>query len=111
MKISLRRRQAQTVKNGATSHKTNYIDMKGIKIAALVQKLWWFLLNGWILSTGGASSGRVCTFSLRNRLVLKKIGSFSGVFLGAFEKYIEILCYFWELFQHFGSIQGLFWAF
>ena len=27
MKISLQRRHAQTVKNGASSHKTNYIDI------------------------------------------------------------------------------------
>ena len=41
----------------------------------------------------------------------KKLGAFREFFLGAFEKNIEILCYFWELFQHFGSIQSLFWAF
>ena len=42
---------------------------KGIQIALLVQKLWRFLLNGWILPIGGASSGRVCACSLRSRLV------------------------------------------
>ena len=34
-----------------------------------------------------------------------------GAFLGAFDKYVEILCCFWELFQRFGSIQKLFGAF
>ena len=32
-------------------------------------------------------------------------------FLGAFDKYVEILCCFWELFQRFGSIRKLFGAF
>ena len=61
MKISLRRRHAQTVKNGASSHKTNYMDIFsdilnlehqnrciGSKVTAI-------LLNGWILPTGGAA--------------------------------------------------------
>ena len=43
--------------------------------------------------------------------IFKKIGSFSGAFLGAFDKYVEILCYFWEPFQRFGSIRKLFGAF
>ena len=52
--ISLRRRHAQTVKNGASSHKTNYIDIfQRFKIFAI-------LLNGWILFTGGVTSGGVC---------------------------------------------------
>ena len=34
-----------------------------------------------------------------------------GRFLGAFDKYLEILCFFWELFQCFSSIWKLFWAF
>ena len=34
-----------------------------------------------------------------------------GAFLGAFDKYVEILCYFWEPFQRFGSIRKLFWEF
>ena len=67
VKISLRRRHAQTVKNGASSHKTNCIDIYseilnleehlyrciGSKVTAI-------LLNGWILPTGGVASGRVC---------------------------------------------------
>ena len=34
-----------------------------------------------------------------------------GAFLGSFDKYVEILCYFRELFQRFGIIQKLFGAF
>ena len=40
-----------------------------------------------------------------------EFGSFSGAFLNAFDKYVEILCHFWELFQRFGSIRKLFRAF
>ena len=34
-----------------------------------------------------------------------------GRFLGAFDKYLEILCYVLELFERFGSIWKLFGAF
>ena len=40
-----------------------------------------------------------------------KIGIFLEDFLGAFDKYLEILCFFRELFQCFSSIWKLFWAF
>jgi hypothetical protein len=63
LKKSLRRRHAQTVKNVASSHKTNYIDILnldghlncciGLKVKAI-------LLNWWILPTGGVALGRVC---------------------------------------------------
>ena len=43
--------------------------------------------------------------------IFKNIGIFLGAFLGAFEKYVEILCYFRELFQRFGIIRKLFGAF
>ena len=33
-----------------------------------------------------------------------------GSFLDAFDKYVDIMCYFWEIFQHFGSIRRLFGA-
>ena len=64
VKISLRRRHAQTVKIGASSlnlewHQNNCI---GLKITATLQ-------NGMVLPTGGPSSGRVCACSLRSRLV------------------------------------------
>ena len=64
MKISLRRRHAQTVKNGASSHITNYI-----KIFSMILNLEGhlnscigsaILLNGWILPIGGIESGWVC---------------------------------------------------
>ena len=44
--------------------------------------------------------------------IFKKIGSFSGAFLGAFDKYVEILCYFGSFFKvlvSFGSFLGRFW--
>ena len=66
-KIYLRRRYTQTVKNGASRHKINYIDilseilnLEGHLFAVLVQKLRQFLLNGWTLPTGGVALGRVC---------------------------------------------------
>ena len=34
-----------------------------------------------------------------------------GIFLGAFDKYVKIVCYFWELFQRFVSIWKLLGAF
>jgi hypothetical protein len=43
--------------------------------------------------------------------ILKKFGSFSGAFLGAFDKYVEILCYFGSFFNvlvSFGSFLGRF---
>ena len=63
VKISLQRRHAQTVKDDASSHKTNYINILleilnledhlnhyiGSKVTAI-------LLNGWILPTGGVAS-------------------------------------------------------
>ena len=76
MKISLRRRHALTIADGAFSHKIDYVTIfkeilnpeghpnhiTGSKVTAI-------LLNGWILPIGGASSGRVCSCSLRIRLV------------------------------------------
>ena len=67
MKISLRRRHAQTVKNGASSHKTKYINilleiinLEGHQNCCIGSKVTAILLNGWILPTGGVASGRVC---------------------------------------------------
>ena len=49
VKISLRRRQAQTVKNGVSSHKINYIDifseilnLEGHLYGCIGSKLWQF---------------------------------------------------------------------
>ena len=41
---------------------------------------------------------------------VKKNGDIGSFFLGAFDKYVESLCYFGD-FQRFGSIQRLFGAF
>ena len=76
MKISLRHRHALTVADGAFSHKTDYVTVfkeilnpEGHPNRIIVSKVTAFFLNGWILPIGGASSGRVCTCSLRGRLV------------------------------------------
>jgi hypothetical protein len=60
------------VKNDASSHKTNYIEIfsdilnpEGHQNRCISSKVTEILLNGWILPTGGASSGRVCVCSLR----------------------------------------------
>ena len=55
--ISLRRHQPQTVKNGASSHKSNYIDIVSEILNLEVTAI---LLNGLILPTGGVASGGVC---------------------------------------------------
>ena len=47
----------------------------------------------------------------KNKKVLRYFEKKSGAFLGVFDKYIEIMCYFWELFQRFGSIRKLFGPF
>ena len=66
VKISLRRRHARTVKNGDSSHKTNYIEVfseilnpEGHKNCYIGSKVTAILLNGLILPTGWVSSGRV----------------------------------------------------
>ena len=55
MKITLWRRHVQTVKNGASSHKTNYIDtlseilnLEGHQIGCIGLKVTAVLLNDWI---------------------------------------------------------------
>ena len=66
IKIYVRCRHAQTDKSGASSHKTNYVDIFsgilnleehlnhciGFRVTAI-------LLNGWILTSGGVASERV----------------------------------------------------
>ena len=66
------------IENGAFSHKTNHIDifseilnLEGYQNHCYGSKVMAILLHGWILPTGGASSGRVCACSLRSRLVNK----------------------------------------
>ena len=67
-------------KNGASSLKTNYIDIlsdilnpEGHQNHCIGSKVTVILMNGWILPTGGASSGRVCACSLCSRLVFKAL--------------------------------------
>ena len=55
------------VRNGASSHKINYMDffseilnLKGHINRCISLKFTTILLNGWILPTGGVASGRVC---------------------------------------------------
>ena len=76
MKIYLQRCHAQTVKNGASNYKTDYIDNvsdilnpEGHQNLCIGSKVTVILLNGWILPTVGASLGRVCACILRSRLV------------------------------------------
>ena len=53
--------------NGVSSHKTNYIEhfpevlcLEGHLNCYIGSKVTAILLNGWILPTSGAASGRVC---------------------------------------------------
>ena len=71
MKISLRRRHAQTGKNGASSHQTNYIEifseivnLEGHQNHCVASKVTAVLLNELILRTGGVALGRVCAYFL-----------------------------------------------
>ena len=63
MKISLQRRHALTVQDGAFSHKIDYVTMfkkilnlKGHPNRITGSKVTAILLNGWILPIGGASA-------------------------------------------------------
>ena len=65
MKISLRRRHALTVGNGASSHKIDYItifleilNLEGEQNRITGSKVTAILLNGWILPIGGDASGK-----------------------------------------------------
>ena len=76
MKISVRRRHALTVADGVFSHKIDYVTIfkeilnpEGHPNRITGSKVMAILLNGWILPIGRASSGRVCSCSLRSRLV------------------------------------------
>ena len=76
VKISLRRRHALMVEDGAFSHKIDYIanfweiiNLEGHQYRINGSRVITILLNGWILPIGGASSRRVCACSLRSRLV------------------------------------------
>ena len=56
----------------------------GSKVTAVLQK-------GWILPIGGASSGRVCAFSQRSRLVLKEFTLQSYLFYVFPHQKVDIL--------------------
>ena len=63
MKISLRRRHALTIADGAFSHKIDYVtifkeilNLKGHINCITGSEVTAILLNGWILPNGGASS-------------------------------------------------------
>ena len=74
---ALWRWQAPTVMNGASSHKIDYItqvegilNVKGYKNVIIGLKETAIFLIGWNLPIGGVAWGRVCTCSMRSRLVL-----------------------------------------
>ena len=50
---------------------------KDIQIALLVPIVTAILMNGWIQHLGGVALGRVCTCSLRSRLVLQKLDGYA----------------------------------
>ena len=80
VKISLRRRHAQTIKNGSSIHKTNYIgtfsaipNLEGHLNRCIGSKVTAIQLNGWIFPTGGVASGRVCPAACAAGLFLKNL--------------------------------------
>ena len=84
LKISLRRRHGKTVKNGAASHKTNYIDIfseilniQGHLNRCIGSKVMAILLNRWILPTGRVASGKVCPAACAAGLLYSTVRCFS----------------------------------
>ena len=80
MKISLRRRHAQMVGDGAFSHKIDrtwkflkILNLKRHQHCTIGSKVTAILLNGWVLSIGGVASGRACTCSLHSKACLCSI--------------------------------------
>ena len=76
MKISLRRRHALIVEDGAFSHRVYYVtifweilNLEGHPNRITGSKVTAISLRGWILPIGGVASGWVCACSLRSRLV------------------------------------------
>ena len=69
--------------------------LKSLQNSGAFQELFWVLLT---------KTEQFCA-------ILKKLGDFWELFWGLFDKYVEILCYFWELFNvliAFGSFWGIF---
>ena len=85
-KISLQRRYAQTVENGASSHKTNYIEilpeilnLEGHINRCIGSKVTAILLNWWFLPTCGVASGRVCPAACAVGLFLQDYARFKDI--------------------------------
>ena len=78
--ISLRPRHALTVADGAFSHK-EILNPEGHPNRITGSKVMAILLNVWILPICGALSGRVCSCSLRSRLVLLLWGHCENTFV------------------------------
>ena len=79
------------VKNGASSHKTNYIDilseilnLEGHLNQCIGSKVTAISLNGWILPTGGVASGRVCPGLLQAACSLHTVQCTAGLFLSIY---------------------------
>ena len=106
VKISLWRPHAQTVKDGAFSHKTNFIDILSeilnleehlnLCISSEVTSIF---LNGCILITGGVASGRVypaacaaCLFQIGNPFKLKQQKGFENTLFDVNSLYVATLC-------------------
>ena len=69
--------------------------LKSLQNSGAFRELFWVLLT---------KTEKFCN-------IFKKFGSFSGAFWGAFDKYVEILCYFGSFFNvlvSFGSFLGRF---
>ena len=61
---------------GASSHKTNYIDIfSEILNCCIGSRVTAILLNGWILPTGGVGLGRVCPAACSAGMFLKNQAS------------------------------------
>ena len=80
MKISLRRRHALIVGDGASSYKIDYVvkfseilNLEGHQNCMTGSRVTVILLNRWTLPIGEAASGRVCVCSLRSRLVFRML--------------------------------------
>ena len=65
--LFLRHCQAQTIWDGVSNHKIDYVasvkgilNLKGYRNPIIGSKITAILLNVWILPSGGAASGRVC---------------------------------------------------
>ena len=74
----------------------NFLNTEGHQNPNSGSKVTVILLKGWILPIGGASLGRVCTCSLRSRLVyvLKNLKEEEKGEGGSFPQELEVGCTF-----------------